>query len=171
MTKHMLGNKNFFMILQSKFFIFFATGCYTGKIPFAPGTFGTAMGLFPCFFLSVISCHKAIFFLLLFIFFAVIVSHKAEKILNVKDPGSIVIDEISGIMVTMLCIPFNITSCAAGFIIFRFFDIIKPFPIRFLDEKMSGGAGIVMDDLAAGLISNILLRILYPYITQIHVNL
>ena len=61
-------------------------------------------------------------------------------------------------MITMFCIPFNIIFAGIGFILFRFFDILKPFPIRFLDKKVPGGTGIVLDDLVAGIFSNIILR-------------
>lgn len=151
------------MNLKSKIVLFLATGGYAGKIPFAPGTFGTIAGFFPCFLLSMISCHNTAICIIIFIIFAVLVSHEAEKIINIKDPGIIVIDEIAGIMITMFCIPFNIIFAGIGFILFRFFDILKPFPIRFLDKKVPGGTGIVLDDLVAGIFSNIILRIIYNY--------
>lgn len=84
----------------------------------------------------------------------------AEKILKQNDPGCIVIDEIAGIMVTFLSLPFNTITVIAGFLIFRFFDILKPFPIRSMERKLAGGTGIVMDDLLAGVYSNIALRLL-----------
>ena len=85
----------------------------------------------------------------------------AEKILKQNDPGCIVIDEIAGIMVTFLSLPFNTITVIAGFLIFRFFDILKPFPIRPIERKLAGGTGIVMDDLLAGVYSNIALRLLF----------
>jgi len=85
----------------------------------------------------------------------------AEKILIQKDPGCIVIDEIAGIMIAFLGMPFNTISVAAGFITFRFFDILKPFPIRYMERRIAGGAGVVMDDLMAGVYSNIALRLLF----------
>ena len=85
----------------------------------------------------------------------------AEKILKQNDPGCIVIDEIAGIMVTFLSLPFNTITVIAGFLIFRFFDILKPFPIRSMERKLAGGTGIVMDDLLAGAYSNITLRLLF----------
>ena len=137
-----------------------ATGFFAGYIPFAPGTFGSIVGLPLCFLLSKTKLSVAILFILIFIFFAIWISNRAEKILKQNDPGCIVIDEIAGIMVTFLGLPFNIISIAAGFVTFRFFDILKPFPIRFMERKLAGGTGIVMDDLAAGVYSNIILRLL-----------
>ena len=137
-----------------------ATGFFAGHIPVAPGTFGSIVGLPFCFLLSKIKLSIAIPFILIFIFFAIWISSKAEKILKQNDPGCIVIDEMAGIMVTFLAIPFNAISAAAGFAIFRFFDILKPFPIRPIERKLAGGTGIVMDDLLAGVYSNIALRVL-----------
>ena len=71
---------------------------------------------------------------------------------------AIVIDEISGMMLSLVGLPFNPISAAAGFVIFRLLDIFKPFPIRSVEKKFSGGTGIVLDDLAAGVITNIILR-------------
>ncbi len=138
-----------------------ATGFFAGYIPFAPGTFGSIVGLSLCFLLSKAKLSVAILFILIFIFFAIWISNKAEKILKQNDPGCIVIDEIAGIMLTFLGLPFNIISVAAGFLTFRFFDILKPFPIRYMEKKFTGGAGIVLDDLAAGIFSNLVLRLGY----------
>ena len=149
------------MNFRNKSVIVLATGCFTGYIPFAPGTFGSIVGLPLCFLLSKTKLSVAILFILIFIFFAILISNRAEKILKQNDPGCIVIDEIAGIMVTFLGLPFNTTSAIAGFAAFRFFDILKPFPIRFMERKTAGGIGIVMDDLAAGIYSNIILRLLF----------
>ena len=138
-----------------------ATGFFTGYIPFAPGTFGSIVGLPLCFLLSKTKLPAAILFILIFIFFAIWISNRAEKILKQNDPGCIVIDEIAGIMIALLGLPFNIISIAAGFVTFRFFDILKPFPIRYIERKFAGGTGIVLDDLMAGVYSNIALRLLF----------
>jgi len=136
-----------------------ATGCFTGYIPFAPGTFGSIAGLPLCFLLSRTKLPVAILFILIFIFFAIWISTQAEKILKQNDPGCIVIDEIAGIMVTFLGLPFNTISVVAGFAAFRFFDILKPFPVRSMERKFAGGTGIVLDDIAAGILSNLVLRL------------
>jgi len=91
---------------------------------------------------------------------AVIVADAAEKLLNEKDPGSIVIDEIAGMMVTLAGLPFNGVTVVSGFIIFRILDITKPFPIRAIERRLNGGTGVVLDDLAAGVMGNILLRLI-----------
>ena len=146
------------MDLKQKSVLFLATGCFIGNISFAPGTFGSILGLPLCFFLSKINLLIAVFLTVIFIFFAIWIAHKAEKILNTEDPGCIVIDEIVGILVTFTGLPFNIISVIFGFLIFRALDIWKPYPISWMERHLSGGAGIVMDDVAAGIFSNLLLR-------------
>lgn len=146
------------MKIKDNMVIFLATGFYVGNIPKAPGTFGTIEGLLFCFFLSRTDLLYAIAFITIFVVFSIWVADKAERILKVKDPGSIIIDELSGIMVTFIGIPFNIISVISGFFIFRLLDIIKPFPIHLVEKRLQGGAGIVLDDVAAGILGNCILR-------------
>lgn len=138
--------------------LFLATGFYVGYIPFAPGTFGSLVGLPFCLFFSFTGTKVAFFLTLLFICFAIGIAHQAEKYLQKKDPGLIVIDEMAGIMVTFLAIPFNAETAVLGFYIFRILDIAKPAPIRYLEKHLPGGAGIVLDDVAAGIFANLILR-------------
>ena len=146
------------MNLKQKSVMFLATGCFIGNISFAPGTFGSILGLPLCFLLSKIDLLVAVFLTVIFVFFAIWIAQGAEKIVNKEDPGCIVIDEIAGILVTFIGLPFNIISIAFGFLIFRALDIWKPYPIRYMERNLSGGTGIVMDDVAAGICSNLLLR-------------
>jgi len=135
-----------------------ATGGHTGDIPFAPGTFGTFVGLLPCFFLSEINAGGASFLIIVFTVGAIWIAHRAEALLKQKDPGCIVIDEIAGLMVTLWGFSFSMLPVISGFILFRLFDIAKPFPIRLIEKKVSGGAGIVLDDIVAGVYSNLAVR-------------
>ena len=139
--------------------MFLATGCYLGKVPFAPGTFGSLFGLLLCFLLSGIHIGSAIFITVLFVGGATWISQIAEKLLNKEDPGCIVIDEMAGMMVTFIGLPFNLFTAVAGFVVFRLLDILKPPPIRALERQLPGGIGVVMDDVVAGMIGNIILRI------------
>ena len=148
------------MKLRENSVMFLATGFYIGNIPFAPGTFGSLIGLPLCFALTGISLAPAMLGTLFFILFAVCIADAAEKILKQNDPGCIVIDEIAGMMVTLIGLPFNPITVLIGFIIFRILDILKPFPIRNLDKRIPGGLGVVADDVAAGIIANLLLRII-----------
>jgi len=154
------------MKFRERAVIFLATGFFVGTVPFAPGTFGSIVGLPIVFLLSRLNLLLSVFFILLFIFFAMGIASAAEKILNQKDPAKIVIDEMAGLMVTFTGLPFNLTTAIAGFIIFRAFDILKPFPIRALERKLAGGTGVVFDDVLAGIYANLILRLAF-YITGV----
>ncbi|MFO7751624.1 MAG: phosphatidylglycerophosphatase A [Desulfobacteraceae bacterium] len=144
-----------------KFILFLATGAGSGRIPFAPGTFGTIAGIPVVFLLYLVPSSMQVFSILVVILFAMWTSDRAEALIGEKDPGCIVIDEIAGLTVAMAGISLSVCSVASGFLIFRLFDIIKPFPVSFFEKKFHGGAGIVLDDVVAGLYSIIVLRILF----------
>ncbi len=139
--------------------MFLATGGCVGRIPVAPGTFGSLLALIPCFLLSCLPSAAAFGIVVAFIGLAVGVAHAAEQMLKAQDPGCIVIDEMAGMMVTLAGLPFDGLTVASGFIVFRILDIVKPFPIRNVERHLSGGAGVVLDDVIAGIIGNALLRI------------
>jgi phosphatidylglycerophosphatase A len=143
-----------------------ATGCYIGNLSFAPGTFGSVLGLFPCYLLSKIGWLLSLSLSIAFIFCAMWIAHEAENILKTKDPGCIVIDEIAGMILTMTGLPFNMMTLILGFVLFRTLDIWKPYPIRLLEKKLPGGVGVVMDDVAAGILSNLVLRIFLEAISK-----
>lgn len=140
--------------------LFFSTGFFLGNIPVAPGTFGSLIGLPVWFLLSRSAPLITLAFLVLFIPFSIWMADASSKILQQEDPGCIVIDEVVGMVVTLAGLQFNWTTCAAGFMLFRFLDAVKPFPIRWVDNNLRGGAGIVLDDILAGIIGNITLRII-----------
>jgi len=146
------------MSLRDQTVVSLATGFYTGNIPWAPGTFGTLPGLLLCFFLARLPLPASLLLIVVLIGLAVWIAGEAEKILGKKDPGAIVIDEIAGMAVTLAAIPFTLQTAVAGFLLFRFFDIIKPPPIRTIDKNVHGGVGIVMDDVIAGVFGNLVLR-------------
>jgi len=151
------------MNFKEKAAVFLATGFYVGNIPFAPGTFGSLIGLPFCYLLAEIQLGAAIIATLLLIGLAIWISNAAERTLKRKDPGCIVVDEMAGMAVTLIGLPFNFTTVVTGFILFRILDILKPFPIRVLDKRLSGGLGIVADDVVAGIFSNIIIRMLLYY--------
>ena len=154
------------MNFSEKAAVFLATGFYVGNIPFAPGTFGSLIGLPLCFLLAGIHLAAAIIAALLIIGLAIWIANAAAKTLKRKDPGCIVIDEIAGMVVTLIGLPFNLTTVVTGFILFRILDILKPFPIRILDKRVSGGLGIVADDVVAGIFANTLMRILLFFLVR-----
>jgi len=148
------------MNFRDKLVIFLATGFYAGNMPVAPGTFGTAVGLVFCWVLSLAGIFPYLAATCAVILFSVWIAHETEKLLDQKDPGRIVIDEIAGILVTFAGVEFTVLSAIFGFFIFRGFDIVKPFPIRAVEKRVPGGAGVVLDDVIAGIMSNVVLRIL-----------
>jgi phosphatidylglycerophosphatase A len=152
------------MIFRDKVAVLLATGLYVGNIPLAPGTFGSLLGLPLAFFMAGISLPAAIMAGFLIIILAVWISDHAAKVLKRKDPGCIVIDEIAGMMVALFGLPFHLISVITGFVLFRIFDMIKPFPIRMIDRGLTGGLGIVADDVAAGIFANILTRLLLMFL-------
>ena len=152
------------MTLRKKIILFLSSGCLLGNMPFAPGSFGTLAGLPICWLLSRIDSSISFFLIALTIPFAIWVAGEAEQILGKKDPGAIVIDEIVGMVLTLAGLPFNATTAGLGFVLFRVLDITKPLPIGFLERRFKGGTGIVLDDVAAGVVANITLRIILQLI-------
>ncbi len=147
------------MIFKDRAVVFLATGFYAGKLPFAPGTFGSVIGLVLAFLLAGLTLPLALLCMLAIVFFAVWIAQRAEKILKQKDPGCIVIDEIVGMAITLMDLPFNLKTVLLGFALFRILDILKPPPIRTAEKRLTGGIGVVADDVIAGILANILLRI------------
>ncbi len=145
--------------IRNKASVIISSLFYTGYIPLAPGTFGTLIALV---FLMIFRIEGAVFYsFLLFIFIlGVYVSGKAEQALGERDSRHIVIDEFAGYMVSMAGVPPQWKNLLIAFVLFRFFDILKPFPIRSIERRLNGGLAIMLDDIIAGLYSNILLRLL-----------
>ncbi|MDX2433011.1 MAG: phosphatidylglycerophosphatase A, partial [Desulfobacterales bacterium] len=89
---------------------------------------------------------------------------EAEKIMDHQDPGLVVIDEIVGMLITMIAVPATPLAMVLGFILFRIFDILKPFPVNFFDQRFHGGLGIMLDDVMAGIYSLIILQVLFRFV-------
>jgi len=147
------------MISKPNAVMFLATGGYVGHAPFASGTFGSLVGLPIVYLLSKTNWALALILVIGLVLGAVWVAHKAESALKAKDPGCIVIDEIAGMCVTMLFIPLTLATGLAGFFLFRLFDVIKPPPVRQMERNLHGGWGVVMDDVVAGIMANIVLQL------------
>lgn len=151
--------------MKKWFFIFIGTGTYTGLVRFAPGTFGTLWGVPAAYAVSRLNPGIGGVVILASIIVAVFFAGGAEKAMGKgKDPSSIVIDEVVGFMVAAYLIPFTPLNMILAFILFRIFDILKPMPVGWLDRKLSGGWGIVLDDVAAGIYANILMQIFIYYV-------
>lgn len=137
-----------------------ATFFGAGLSPKMPGTMGTiaAIPLWYLFYLTGPVPYMALTFL--FVIFAIFISDDYERDLPTHDRPEIVIDEVAGFLITMTWLPPSLKYIAAGFVLFRILDIWKPQPIRMLNDKVKGGFGVVIDDVAAGLVANIILQIL-----------
>jgi phosphatidylglycerophosphatase A len=140
---------------------FIATAAFTGYVPIAPGTVGSAVGLIVWALLrtatSSLSAEAGLALALLVI--GAWSATAVERRLGTTDPGPVVVDEVMGMGVTLIAAPFTWQVALAGFLLFRVFDIVKPPPARAL-ERAHGGWGIMLDDLAAGLYAWAVLRAL-----------
>jgi phosphatidylglycerophosphatase A len=132
---------------------FLAFGLGTGASPYAPGTVGTLLGIPLVYLLSNWSLWMYLAVSAVLIIIGVWVCDRTSRDIGVHDHGGIVIDEVAGYLVTMVAVPVNPWTLAAAFLIFRLFDIVKPWPIGWLDRRVKGGFGIMIDDLLAGLYS------------------
>lgn len=130
--------------------MFIATGAYTGYLPKAPGTWGTLVALPLNLVLLMLPAQGYALSLGVILMLSVYTAGAAEKILDRKDPGAIVIDEIVGMLVTLIGAPAKPAVWLLAFLLFRLFDILKPWPVSWADRHLNGGLGIVMDDLLAG---------------------
>ncbi len=139
---------------------FLATGCYIGLIPKAPGTFGTLLGIPLSYLFLLLGEYGYYIATLLFISLSIVIAELYDRTLKEHDHQTIVIDEVAGYLVAFAALPFQVFWVVLAFLLFRFFDVLKPFPINRLD-RMKGGLGIVLDDLGAGLITNVILQILF----------
>jgi len=130
---------------------FLALGFGSGLAPKAPGTFGTLAGLpFVLLMPYVTNMHYAAL-IAIFSLWGIYLCGKTAHDAQVHDHGSIVWDEIVGFMITMFLSPIAWQTVLTGFILFRVFDIIKPWPISYVDKHCHGGLGIMLDDILAGL--------------------
>jgi phosphatidylglycerophosphatase A len=145
----------------------YALGFGAGRMPFAPGTWGALEGL-----VLVYGIHRflpaqetvALWSLCLVLgLLAVLASDYVARHLNNPDPQEVVADEIVGQMACFLWVPITPTTLVAGFVLFRFFDISKPFPAG-RSEHLPGGLGIIADDLIAAVYAGIVLRLMTTYL-------
>jgi phosphatidylglycerophosphatase A len=134
----------------------FATALGVGYAPFAPGTFGSAVGLVLWWGLPASIAAQAIAIGVLFIVGAWS-GGAAERHYGTTDPSVVVIDEVMGMLITLFLNPVGWTGAFAGFLLFRFFDVVKPYPSNQL-ERLPGGVGVMADDAMAAVYANLALR-------------
>lgn len=141
--------------------VLFLTGLGSGLIPFAPGTFGSLVGVL--LYVAILAKLPKLLALLAFavvFFWAVRLSNESRSLFGEEDSSRIVIDEILGMWVALWGNPLSLWCVVDGFLLFRFFDIYKPELLRKL-ERLPGGWGVVLDDVAAGVLANIVLRLMF----------
>lgn len=137
---------------------FLALGFGTGLAPVMPGTFGTLAALPFVMLFPYLSLSLQVLFTALVCFMGFWICDKTAKDMQAHDHPAIVWDEVAGMMITMLAVPITLPSLLVGFLLFRFFDITKPWPIRFFDKQVHGGVGIMLDDIVAGVFSMLALQ-------------
>ena len=151
-----------------KFNLLFITFFFVGKIKFAPGTVASFITCFLFLLLINIFNFTTIFLITLAIFFySLIAINNSFNEFNSEDPQEIVIDEVTGQMMPLLAIPIyetlyplpNIYYFVSAFLLFRLFDIWKPYPINYIDNNIKGSLGIMLDDVFAGLYAIIILSL------------
>ena len=166
----MNGDKaNFFD--EKKLSEMIATFFYVGKFPKAPGTAGT-LATIPLWYLLATYFHVVWYMVIVFIILlaGIYICQMYEVHFQNHDAKEIVIDEVVGFLITMTWLPITWQSCVLGFVLFRIFDILKPPPIRQLDQKVKGGVGVMIDDVAAGIAANVILQLIYTNTTWLGVQ-
>jgi len=140
---------------------FIAFGFGAGALPVMPGTFGTLVGVGIYWLLQMFLAPWVYFFVVLAcVMLSMWICEKVSSDIAVQDHQGMCLDEIVGFLVTMLFVPFSWMAVILGFVLFRVFDIVKPWPINMIDEKVHGGVGMVLDDVVAGIFSCALLHII-----------
>jgi phosphatidylglycerophosphatase A len=132
-----------------------------GRVPFAPGTVATVVAGIPvAFLLGGTSIHWALVVVSALVLASCYVSEVAERKANRIDPQEIVIDELAGYLVTVIGFPPDWKTIILGLLLFRIFDILKPWPVSLLNRKTPGGIWVVLDDVGAGVCAHIILWII-----------
>lgn len=147
-----------------RFALLIASGFGSGYAPFAPGTAGSLVGLVLWLPLATAPWAVAVGATLFVAGLGIWAGDRTARRLGAKDPGLVVVDEIAGMWVTLLFLPFTPVSAALAFVAFRAMDVFKPWPARRF-ERFPGGWGIMADDLMAGVYANLLVRLgglVYP---------
>lgn len=133
---------------------------WVGTMPVASGTFGTLAAVAPVVAISLFGAIPSALFLVMLVAVAIWSSDVTRRRLNREDPPEVVIDEAAGFSLSVFLLPVSFSGVFLGFIFFRMFDILKPFPIGLIDRKVKGGFGIVLDDVIAGIFANICVRVI-----------
>jgi len=142
---------------------FLALGFGSGLAAKAPGTFGTLAAVPLYLLLAQLPLSWYLAVTLVCVLAGIYICDKAAKDMGVHDHGAIVWDEVAGLLITMIAAPAGLLWLIVGFVLFRLFDIIKPWPIRWLDAKVEGGFGIMIDDVLAGIFALVCLQVIVVF--------
>jgi phosphatidylglycerophosphatase A len=142
--------------------VFLASGAYVGYVPVASGTFGSllALPLLIALARSGLSTAAVVALLTVASVLAMVVAGRASRIYGVHDSSRIVVDEICGMAIAGALLPPTVWNLTLAFLVFRLFDIVKPFPAGYFDRDVKNGMGVVTDDLIAGVYANLVVRVL-----------
>ncbi len=140
---------------------FLGLGFGSGLAPKAPGTFGTIAAIPIYLLMQDLSLMLYIALTVIGFIVGIWICQQSADWLGTEDPSAVVWDEIVGYLVTMIAAPQGWQWAVLGFILFRFFDILKPWPISLADKKLHGGFGIMFDDVIAGIFAGVLLQLTY----------
>lgn len=143
-------------------------GFGSGLSPWAPGTLGTLAAIPIYFAMSFLPVWAYWGLTTLLIVIGIYACGRTAEALGVHDAGIIVWDEVAGYLITMGMMPQQWQWLVAGFLLFRFFDILKPWPIRSIDRKVHGGLGIMLDDLIAGVFGLLVLLAINQWLMPVH---
>jgi phosphatidylglycerophosphatase A len=152
---------------MDRLIIAIATGLYSGMGPKAPGTWGSLFAMLPWFFCRNLALPTYLVVMSVLFVIGFLTAGSAEKIFDRPDPGCIVIDEILGIFITLTLAPDHPLAWILGFLLFRLFDVLKPFPVSWLDTNLHGGIGIMMDDVMAGIYALISLQLIWVVVGRL----
>lgn len=152
---------------MDQFIKFISTGFGVGYLPFAPGTFGTLWGSLVFWALQGESFLNKFLSFIFLVVVSVVFSHFGETAFGQKDCQKIVIDEVAGVFVCYLFVPFSWTNLVLGFLLFRFFDIMKLYPADWCQNNLKGGWGVAADDLVAGLQAGVVLLLIHFVLDQL----
>jgi phosphatidylglycerophosphatase A len=141
-----------------------ASGLGLGYMPLIPGTFGTLLGIPVCLLLFLGGWVVYALATVLLTVGCVWLAGRADHVFGTHDSRRVVVDEICGFLVAMAFVTPGVITIGIGFILFRLFDITKPFPAGYIDKKVPGGWGVMLDDIAAGVYANVALRIVIAII-------
>lgn len=139
---------------------FIAFGFGSGAMPFAPGTFGTLLAIPFYLLLNTLPLSAYLIFVALFIIASSWLCDRISREIHEHDHPGMCIDEFAGFFVTMISAPHGWPWIVLGFVLFRLFDIWKPWPIGWIDEKVHGGFGMILDDVVAGVFAMIIIQVI-----------